>query len=56
MLYINVREWDNTVETVDQCETRKEARHLLSEYVLAFGNAYKSIYISQRSTKDWRNR
>ncbi len=40
------------LETVDQCETLKEARYLLNEYRLT--DTYAEYYISSRATRDWR--
>ena len=51
MIYINMRQ-DNTVETVDQFETRKEAREMLTEYQMAFP---QELWISNRATKEWRD-
>ncbi len=51
MKYIQ-RKDSNGVETVDQCETLKEARCLLNEYRLS--DPYAEYYISQRATKEWR--
>ena len=41
------------VETVDKASDRSEAEYLLSEYNLAFGGG---CYISQESTKEWREK
>ena len=51
MYYINWKQ-SGQVETIDQADTYKEAKFLLSEYILAYGGGY--IYISSRSTKEWR--
>jgi len=53
MTYINMKQ-DNTVETVDEFETYKEAKAMVKEYNL--GDSYNTYYLSQRSTKEWRNR
>ena len=50
MTYINMRT-SGEVETVDQFETRKEARAMLVEYSLAFNGG---VYLSQRPTDDWK--
>lgn len=42
------------LETVDECETLKEAKYLLREYQLADRSA--EYYISNRCCKDWRDR
>lgn len=54
MVYIN---WkiSGKVETVDQFETRKEAKLMISEYQMAYGYQGE-VYISNRCTKDWRNK
>ena len=41
----------NTLETVDEAETRDEARRLLSEYQMADCAHY---YISTRPCKNWK--
>ena len=53
MIYINIKQ-DNKVETIDQCETYKEAKAMVYEYNLS--DRYNTYYISQRCTNDWRNR
>lgn len=57
MYYIQRRDkiagnWD-TLETVDEFETREEARRMLAEYQAADCAYY---YISSRACEDWRNR
>jgi len=52
MTYINMKE-SGAVETVDEFETRKEAREMLAEYRMAFG--YCELYLSTRCTQDWKN-
>ena len=49
--YINMRH-DGEVETVDEFETRKEARKMCAEYNSC--DRYHEYYVSSRSTKDWR--
>ena len=51
--YINMKSKFG-VETVDEFETYKEARKMLREYKLS--DRYNYYYLSQRSTKEWRNR
>lgn len=51
MVYINVK-YNNTVETVDEFTTRKEALKMVKEYNLS--DRYSNYYISNRSTKEWR--
>ena len=51
MTYINSKQC-GTVETIDQFETRKEAREMIAEYRMAFGAGY-NLYLSTRCTKDW---
>ena len=41
----------NTLETVDQFETYREARKMLTEYQT--NDPYANYYISQRACKDW---
>lgn len=53
MYYINCKE-HGVVETIDQFESRKEARLMLREYAIAF-QGYGNCYISTRSTKEWRS-
>lgn len=56
MYYIQRRDriagnWD-TLETVDEFETRREARAMLTEYQMADCAEY---YISTRACKHWHN-
>ena len=50
-VYINLKE-NGEVETIDEFDTRKEAREMLSEYQMAYHGA--GVYISTRCTNDWR--
>jgi hypothetical protein len=51
MVYIQRRDqWQ--LETVDEFQTRKEAREILKEYRLSDPSA--SYYISQRPCKHWK--
>jgi hypothetical protein len=51
MVYIQRRDkWQ--LETVDEFQTRKEAREMLKEYRLSDPSA--SYYISQRPCKHWK--
>ena len=50
MIYINMKQ-SGKVETVDQFETYREARAMLTEYRQAFHDA--NLYLSQRATKEW---
>ncbi len=55
MLYINRKSVNHPaygVETVDEFNSFKEAKGMLREYRLADYSAH--YYISQRSTKEWR--
>jgi len=54
MIYINIVE-NGKVETLDEFETKKEAREMLKEYRTASWY-YSSAYMSSRSTKEWRSR
>jgi hypothetical protein len=51
MIYIQ-RKDSNGLETVDEFETRKEARAMLKEYQLS--DSYGSYYLSSRCCKAWR--
>lgn len=50
MIYIN-RKGDGYTETVDEFETRSEAREILAEYQMADPAGH--YYTSQRCTSDW---
>lgn len=50
MIYIQLKH-SNELETVDQFETRKEARLMLTEYRLLSGGYF---YLSSRACKSWR--
>ncbi len=50
--YINQKE-NGEVETIDEFDTRKEAREMLGEYQMAFHGG--DIYLSNRCTNDWRD-
>ena len=52
--YINMRE-SGQVETIDEFETRKEAREMLAEYRFGFNPCGLYPYLSTRCTKDWRD-
>ena len=52
MVFINMRTSDG-VETVDEFDTRKEARAMLAEYRMAYGSLGGSLYLSARSTREW---
>lgn len=51
MFYINMKN-GREVETVDEFETRREARDMLAEYVMSAPGA--GYYISTRATAEWR--
>lgn len=51
MVYVQ-RKDQNGLETVDEFETRKEARAMLKEYQLSDNSA--AYYLSQRPCRDWR--
>ena len=51
MIYINIKN-GNEVETIDQFGTYKEALAMIREY--RFSDSYNYYYLSQRSTKEWR--
>ncbi len=50
--YINIKN-NGEVETVDVFTTHKEAVEMIKEYRMA--DSYNNYYLSQRSTKEWRN-
>lgn len=53
MVYIQRRDlYTRQLETVDQFETRKEAREALKEYKLSDTSA--NYYTSSRACQDWR--
>ena len=51
MVYVNIKN-NGEVETVDEFETWKEAVLMIKEYRIA--DHYNNYYLSNRSTKDWR--
>ena len=53
MRYINMADAYNGIETIDQFATYREAREMIKEYRMAFGQGVR-VWISQRSTKEWR--
>ena len=53
MVYIQ-RKGDGYLETVDEFETRKEARAMLREYT--FGDPAGYYYLSSRACKAWRDK
>ena len=53
IMYYIQRKGQGQLETVDQFETRKEAREMLAEYEMSDPSA--SCYISTRSCKAWRD-
>jgi hypothetical protein len=50
IIYVNRRD-GRDVETVDETESRKEARYMVQEYNLAGPSAH--YYTSQRACVDW---
>jgi hypothetical protein len=53
MVYIQ-RKGDGYLETVDEFETRKEARAMLVEYRMI--DPYDHFYLSSRPCKAWKER
>ena len=53
MKYIQ-RKDKNGLETVDEFETRQEAKAMLSEYRMS--DPYAHYYISNRPCKDWKEK
>lgn len=54
MTYINIKNGNGPVETVDEFETRKEALEMLAEYRM--GDRVNNYYASSRCTKYWKER
>ena len=52
MIYINRKDDYKNLETVDEFESRKEAKYMLKEYRLSDQSA--SYYISQKPCRDWQ--
>lgn len=52
MVYIQLKSSDG-LETVDQFETRKDAKLMLTEYRLSDNLGY--YYLSSRACKHWRD-
>ena len=52
MTYIQ-RRGDGYLETVDEFETRREARAMLAEYRISDPSA--TYYLSQRACNDWHS-
>ena len=53
MIYIQRKDSQfGYLETVDEFETRKDARAMLAEYRLS--DPYGNYYTSSRACKDWR--
>lgn len=53
MIYVQ-RKGDGYLETVDEFETRKEARAMLAEYRMGDPSAH--YYLSSRACKAWREK
>jgi len=53
MVYIQ-RKDGNQLETVDEFDTRKEAREMVAEYRMA--DPYAEYYTSSRPCKDWADK
>jgi len=52
MKYIQRKDSYGNFETVDEFESRKEAKNMLKEYWLSDQSAY--YYISQKPCRDWQ--
>jgi len=52
MTYIQLKDRFG-LETIDQFDTRKEARLMLKEYRMAFGNNGTILYLSNRACKSY---
>lgn len=50
--YINMKNRDGSRETVDEFDTLREAKEMLSEYRMAFYG--ENLYLSARCCKNWR--
>ena len=53
MVYIQRKDNNGDLETVDEFETRKEAREMVKEYRISDHSA--SFYMSSRACKDWKD-
>lgn len=53
MKYFIQRKDGRNLETVDEFDTRKEARAMLAEYRLS--DRFADYYISARPCRDWKN-
>ena len=52
MRYIQRKDCDGNLETVDEFGSRKEAINMLKEYRLSDQSAY--YYVSQKPCRDWQ--
>tara|TARA_R110001632_G_scaffold199971_1_gene322583 strand:+ start:399 stop:578 length:180 start_codon:yes stop_codon:yes gene_type:complete len=52
MRYIQRKDYDGNLETVDEFESRKEAVNILKEYRIYDTSAF--YYISQKPCRDWQ--
>lgn len=55
MAYINIKDSSGKVETIDE-GTYKECRQWVKEYRLVYRDTGYTVYISQRSTGEWKKR
>jgi hypothetical protein len=55
MAYINIKDSSGKVETIDE-GTYKECRQWIKDYRLVYRGTGYDVYISQRSTKEWKER
>ena len=53
MVYIQRFDGQASLETVDEFETRKEAKEMLTEYQMSDRSA--RYYLSSRPCKDWKD-
>lgn len=51
--YIQYKYPGQPLETIDECETLREANRMLAEYRMAFPPG-SVLYVSSRSCKQWR--
>lgn len=51
--FINIRSETYGIETIDEFDTLKEAREMLSEYRLVYRNNPVEMWISQRPDNTW---
>lgn len=51
--YIQLR-YNGNLETIDEFDTRKEAKEMLTEYQMVYEGTGGQVYLSTRACKDWK--